>query len=615
MNYTYPIEEYITQLKKNNELDSITFTPNDSKEYVLSKLEERSTKKREIASIINTMIYEYIERFEKDPSLMTETDAEMLDSFANLLLPVGKKNTDIEVTDHAIYFRLAKLLVQYYKNKNDLNKYILALNRCSNGYMILINGHSFYVKDSLFTDECIELSKKYLDSDILNEDMKTKLLVLLARESITAETHFPVDKFKYILNAIRTNMHEEPTQYEILNLLFYTSTVLQLFREHLIWAKDNNVLVNIESAKDLIEEVCGILEYMAKKFPSIDSDGDISMHILSAKYFIGEITLDELLKKINEIKEEMASNSNPTIQARGLCFSSHLYLNILYRFSDLPKQEIYKLSQECVKEVLPKLMGVAREVNSVYFNRNIVEFLTAASLTGSFDDFAQVILECTVYADKALYIHTLMVKEMSRAIFDYMIDETPEVFNGVMGKDTNYIKEHKEEMKKLLDECAMFHDIGKFFMLEIVENSIRRLTDDEFSLIKEHPEHFIHIYQNVDESDERVLCIRDCALTHHLWYDGSKGYPSTHHTKNRPFVDILAIADSIDAATDFYGRPYNKGKTIDELILEFKAKAGTQYAPIVIEALSNKNVKDKLAYLITLGRKDIYYRIYAFNRP
>ena len=110
------------------------------------------------------------------------------------------------------------------------------------------------------------------------------------------------------------------------------------------------------------------------------------------------------------------------------------------------------------------------------------------------------------------------------------------------------------------------------------------------------------------------MCIRDCALTHHVWYDGSKGYPRIAQTKNLPFSSILAIADSIDAATDFYGRSYNVGKNIDLLISEFKAQAGTKYSKQVVEVLSVPTVRDKLQYWITEGRKDIYYRIYAFNK-
>ena len=44
----------------------MTFSPSDTKEYVIKKLEDRSAKKRVIADVANTMIREYIETFEKD---------------------------------------------------------------------------------------------------------------------------------------------------------------------------------------------------------------------------------------------------------------------------------------------------------------------------------------------------------------------------------------------------------------------------------------------------------------------------------------------------------------------------------------------------------------------
>ena len=50
------------------------------------------------------------------------------------------------------------------------------------------------------------------------------------------------------------------------------------------------------------------------------------------------------------------------------------------------------------------------------------------------------------------------------------------------------------------------------------------------------------------------------------------------------------------------------------LVMEFKNYAGTKYGKEVVDVLSVPEVKDKLQYFITDGRKDIYYRIYAFNK-
>ena len=613
MKYTYPVEEYINQLKAYNELESMTFSPEDSREYIISKLEERSAKKRVISDIANTMIKEYVETYEKDPDALTKEDADALVIFAESLFPDGGVSMDVGVTDYAIFYRIEKILASYYKKLGDWNQYAFAINRCSLGNMMLINGHLFNAQNSVFKKEALELAQM-LDGDVLDEKSRSKVMSLLTREAITDNQEFHADMYKNIFETLHRHMGNPMSGYETSVMFFFCSIVLQMFWEHSMYAKEHGLNVDVDAARPVVGEARDFFSKTIKEHPEYDDGGEITVYLLITDFLLGDISLDEMLCGINKQQQNISENENPLQQARGLGTYNNYYLSYLYHFSTLPKEEIVRISRERINDAMPKLTSITRMINDINFNRTIVNFLNAASLTGSFDAFAEVILESTVYADKALYIHTAMVKEMSLAIFDYMIETTPETFDGVAGKDADYIRSHKDEMRQLLSECCMFHDIGKFFMLDIVENSMRRLTDDEFGLIKNHPGNFECIYQVKDDSDERGLCIRDCALTHHLWHDGTKGYPNVSQTKNRPFSDILAIADSIDAATDFLGRPYNSGKTIDELISEFQAKAGTQYGPEAASALSVPEVRDKLHYWITEGRKEIYYKIYAFNK-
>ena len=175
-------------------------------------------------------------------------------------------------------------------------------------------------------------------------------------------------------------------------------------------------------------------------------------HLMTVEYHLGDIPLEELLEGLTGLQRDTAERSDPMEQALGLAEINSAYLTFLYLFSPLPREEVVRLSRARIREVLPKLMAVSREVNNITFNRCIVLFLDAASLTGSFDEFSEIILETTVYADKALYIHTAMVREMSLAIFDTMIERTPEAFDGVAGHDADYIKAHRDEMRSLLSE-------------------------------------------------------------------------------------------------------------------------------------------------------------------
>ena len=52
----------------------------------------------------------------------------------------------------------------------------------------------------------------------------------------------------------------------------------------------------------------------------------------------------------------------------------------------------------------------------------------------------------------------------------------------------------------------------------------------------------------------------------------------------------------------------------DALIEEFRAGAGTHYGAQAVAALSVPEVRDRLQYLITEGRKEVYYKIYTSQK-
>ena len=472
--------------------------------------------------------------------------------------------------------------------------------------------HTLDVRTQPYYEDALALAR-HPDFDSLSETARYKTLNALVNSIRVPEDEFSMDRLWDAFNVIRDKLLTPVNDYGKAVLYRFRDELLSMFLEHCIWAKKNGAEYDPEPARPLIAAADKLLQERTGSLLT-NENPDAAASFLAVKLCLGDITLEEMLDCMDEIQRSAEQSQNPVIQLVGLAQVSSHYLNMLYYFSDAPKEDVIRRSREHVRVVTAKLVNISHMINNTAVNQSIVNFLCAASLTGSFNEFEQLILESTIYADKSLYIHTAMVREMSRSIFDYMIETTPEVFDGVAGHGADYIRDHRDEMKLLLSDCCMYHDIGKFFILDIVENSMRRLTDDEFSLIKEHPGNFEKIYQVSDDDDERVKCIRDCAMTHHLWHDGSKGYPRVNQTKNRPFADILAIADSIDAATDYIGRPYHSEKTLDQLIEEIQNDSGTRYGPEAAAVLSVPEVRDKLLYWITDGREEVNYQIYAFNR-
>ena len=615
MVYAYPSEEYARQLAAYIELEKLSFSPEDSREFVLSKLEERSAKKRVIASTVNTIVREYIETFESDPESLTAEDAEKLEAFFSSLTDQKTlQNQDLGIT-----LRLARLLKSYYGRTGDLNGYVRALQDCVSIEAKLFGNHSNDYRGSSYTEECLHLAERM---DELPEDARAAffetLYMLCCYHEKGAQvqgTTRPLELFLRVDDFLREHVGEDdPALREATGSLRVSYNVLLLFIAYCLWEnrcgrapETDRYLSRIERCSAVVRRQLDAPDFAAQR-PSFESV------LLQTDYHLGRITAEMLLDGLTELQAQAAENDNPAVQAAGLAHINYHYLLYLYFFSGYTPEKIAEMSRRRIQETLPRILQITRMINNVNFNLYMILFIAGASYTSRFEELSSLLLEMTVYSDKALFIHTAMVREVSRAIFDYLLETAPEVFNGVAGHDTAFIRSHPGEMKALLDDCCMFHDIGKFFMLDVVENSMRRLTDDEFRLIRSHPGAFEDIDENWALRDERLRCIHDCALTHHLWHDGTRGYPSVPQTKNRPFADILAIADSLDAATDFLGRPYNSGKTIDQLIAEFQAEAGTKYGPEAAAALSVPAVRDRLQYLITEGRRDIYYRIYAFNR-
>lgn len=85
---------------------------------------------------------------------------------------------------------------------------------------------------------------------------------------------------------------------------------------------------------------------------------------------------------------------------------------------------------------------------------------------------------------------------------------------------------------------------------------------------------------------------------------------NTFESPYKTIIDIVSIADSIDAATDAVGRSYSKKKTLSDLKAELIECAGTRYAPFVIDIFEDEDTQKDIEYLLDEGRKRLYSETY-----
>ena len=134
-----------------------------------------------------------------------------------------------------------------------------------------------------------------------------------------------------------------------------------------------------------------------------------------------------------------------------------------------------------------------------------------------------------------------------------------------------------EEDLEILKIGGLFHDFGKIGIPDAILLKDSKLTDDEYSEIKNHPSIGKHILSNA-KIFENIIPI---VFHHHEKFDGN-GYPEKLVGQNIPLhARIAAIADTFDAMTS--KRSYRDALSLDIVKNELSRCSGTQFDPEILK--------------------------------
>lgn len=143
----------------------------------------------------------------------------------------------------------------------------------------------------------------------------------------------------------------------------------------------------------------------------------------------------------------------------------------------------------------------------------------------------------------------------------------------LIGEKLNLSKKDLKDLKI----GGLFHDIGKIGVPDEILKKETRLTDDEYSEIKNHPNIGVHILSNASIFKDILPIVKH----HHEKYDGT-GYPGKLKGEEIPFLArITAVADSFDAMTS--KRTYRDSLPMETVISEFQRCKGSQFDPQITD--------------------------------
>jgi HD-GYP domain-containing protein (c-di-GMP phosphodiesterase class II) len=134
--------------------------------------------------------------------------------------------------------------------------------------------------------------------------------------------------------------------------------------------------------------------------------------------------------------------------------------------------------------------------------------------------------------------------------------------------------------------AGIVHDVGKIGVPERVLCKPGKLDDEEFALIKMHPEIGHRILKGVLLLEHTLPGV----LHHHERFDG-KGYPHRLAGEQIPLqARILGIADTFDAMSS--SRSYRPAMPREKVLAEIARCAGSQFDPNIVEAFKRIDLSE-----------------------
>lgn len=208
------------------------------------------------------------------------------------------------------------------------------------------------------------------------------------------------------------------------------------------------------------------------------------------------------------------------------------------------------------------------------------------------------------------YVHSRMVSNIAVMIGRLILQAAPELFAGCGSiRSADEAKAKEQQIMDFIQYAGLFHDVGKFYCMDVITQYSRRLFENEFDVIKLHAECGYKILSG----HASTAPYAEAALMHHISYDRHGGYAREYMSEDERIsviTDIIRIADAIDAATDSIGRCYSSGKN-QEAVMQELTEAPTSYNPTIVGLLNGKKAQEQLRHLLSEERNKVYVEAYS----
>jgi len=335
-----------------------------------------------------------------------------------------------------------------------------------------------------------------------------------------------------------------------------------------------------------------------------------------AQFLSGLISFDHLVENIYEKKREL-SPDDYSINA----LYTNISLNSYLMFYAAKMRKLRDRKDEIIafasKEAIERLSAIPMNVSPTEVGNLLQAFVR--NLNDVFDPASQLqfVMRMTTFRHIPTYAHSIVVGKIALCLTEYLAKNDPAAFIGFMGiKDAGEVVGRIDELREFAELSGLCHDVGRITYVTNPFMLSRILTDEEYETVKRHTVDGATLLSREDGNMTNKGFI-DIIKGHHRYYDNSGGYPEDYDTSDSEYklmIDIIFIANALDAGTDRLSKAYTDAKSMEEICEEIISRSGTRYAPFVGYALKDARLLESIRRILEKDRKDAYYTAYLYNQ-
>ena len=300
-----------------------------------------------------------------------------------------------------------------------------------------------------------------------------------------------------------------------------------------------------------------------KKLQQFKVAGDVHRHAAAGYELLKDSPQFGVLAETIRHHHDSWDGSSPAgLVGKAIPITSRI-INLADRLEILLQDKVYIFEQR------PDILAAIRELSGSLFDPDLVRALHEFARQESFwldlinpNYYQNFFRQIDTYGRMVFKIDDIV--DIAQ-IFATIIDRTSR-FTGMHSRGVAQAsaflaqaRGYSREEIKLIKIAGLFHDLGKLAIPNEVLESPHKLTDQEFSIIKQHPYYTYRILEQIDG----FALIAEWAAFHHETLDGA-GYPFRKSDASLKLgARIISVADVFVALSE--NRPYRRSLPMQEV--------------------------------------------------